>query len=46
MNMNREDILKLFPTMTFRKYQKETIEKIVEGFSSGIKCILLDAPTG
>jgi len=46
MNMNKEDVLKLFPVDKYRKYQKETIEKIVEGFSSGVKCVLLDAPTG
>ncbi len=38
--------MKLFPVEKYRKYQKETVEKIVEGFQTGIKCILLDAPTG
>jgi len=30
----------------FRKYQKETVEKIAQEMTTGIKCILLDAPTG
>ena len=44
--MDKEDVLRLFPVEKYRKYQKETIEKIVEAFSSGVKAILLDAPTG
>lgn len=40
------DVLDLFPSGTFRKHQKETITKMVELFTSGMKCILLAAPTG
>jgi len=41
-----QDVLDLFPSRTFREHQKETITKMVEAFTSGIKCILLVAPTG
>lgn len=41
-----QDVLDLFPSRTFREHQKETITKIVEAFTSEIKCILLVAPTG
>jgi len=41
-----KDALKLFPAPKFRKYQKETIVKMVEGLNSGVRCFLLDAPTG
>jgi len=27
-------------------YQKETVERIVEAFNSGKKCVVLTAPTG
>lgn len=35
-----------FPAPKFRKYQKETLKLINDAFNSGIKVILLDAPTG
>jgi len=41
-----QDVLDLFPSRTFRQHQKETITKMVEAFTSGVKCILLVAPTG
>jgi len=44
--MNKKEVLELFPSPYFRKYQKETIEKMVDAFNSGVKCILLGAPTG
>ena len=40
------DVLDLFPSPTFREHQKENITKMVEAFTSGIKCIILAAPTG
>jgi len=40
------EALNLFPAPSFRKLQKETLVKMVEAFQSGIRCILLDAPTG
>lgn len=36
----------MFPAKKYRKYQKETIEKIVDEMQTGVKCVLLDAPTG
>ena len=42
----KEEALKAFPASSFRKYQKEVIEKIAELFESGVRCILLDAPVG
>ena len=46
MNLDVEEVIKLFPMPTFRKYQKETLVKIVEEFKCGRRAILLDAPTG
>ena len=46
MSLSRKEVLKAFPSRRFRKYQKETVLKIANAFNSGIKCILLDAPTG
>ena len=46
MNLNVNEVLKLFPASNFRKYQKETVTKIVEELNTGVKAILLDAPTG
>jgi len=40
------DALKHFPSPSFRKYQKEVIQKIVKDFESGVDVILLQAPTG
>lgn len=41
-----EGILKAFPAPEYRKYQKEVLEKIADGFQSGIRAVLMDAPTG
>jgi Rad3-related DNA helicase len=46
MNLDKEHVLSLFPAKDFRKYQRETVEKIVDELNTGVKCILLDAPTG
>ena len=46
MNFDKERVLSLFPAKSFRKYQKETLEKIVDELQTGVKCILLSAPTG
>lgn len=46
MNFNRSEVIKLFPHKEFRKYQRETIEKIADEMSTGVRAILLDAPTG
>lgn len=46
MSFSIQEVLHGFPAPSFRKFQKETIIKIAEAFNSGIKCILLDAPTG
>ena len=35
-----------FPSSSLRRYQKETIERMVEAFASGKKCVILTAPTG
>jgi len=40
------DVLDLFPSRTFREYQKETLTQMVEAFASGIRCIILASPTG
>ena len=44
--LSARDVLELFPSRTFREHQKETITKMVEAFTSGVRCILLVAPTG
>lgn len=44
--IKKSEVLKAFPAPRFRKYQKGTIVRIAEAFNSGIKCVLLDAPTG
>lgn len=44
--ITENEVLKAFPANTFRKYQKETVLKIANAFNSGVKCVLLDAPTG
>jgi len=46
MSLSKQEVLKAFPSKTPRKYQLGTVLKIRDGFNSGIKCILLDAPTG
>ncbi len=45
-NLDKKEVLDMFPAKKFRKYQKETIERIVDEFNTGVKCVLLDAPTG
>ena len=44
--MKNEEVLKLFPAPSFRKYQKDAIIKINEAFNSGVRLVLLEAPTG
>lgn len=46
MNLDKNEVLKLFPAPKFRKYQRETVEKILDEFSTGVKAVLYDAPTG
>jgi len=46
MSITPEEAIKLFPAPTFRRYQKEVVKRIAEAFSSGIRCILVEAPTG
>jgi len=46
LNLDKSEVVKLFPAKDFRKYQRETIERIVDELNTGVKCILLDAPTG
>jgi len=43
---DKTELLGAFPAPSYRKYQKESIIKIAEGFNSEIRCVLLDAPTG
>ena len=40
------EVLDYFPFPTFRKYQKEILEEIVEAFNSGYRWIFLETPTG
>jgi Rad3-related DNA helicase len=44
--LDKKYVLSLFPSDKFRKYQKESIEKIADELSTGVKAVLLDAPTG
>jgi Rad3-related DNA helicase len=44
--ITEQEALAAFPAPTFRPYQKATIKKIVECLNTGVRCILLDAPTG
>jgi len=41
-----QDVLECFPSSSLRLYQKETVERMVEAFKSGKKCVILTAPTG
>lgn len=41
-----EEVLGAFPAPEFRPYQKATVLKIAEYFNSGIKIVVLEAPTG
>jgi len=45
MPTNKE-VIDLFPAPKFRKYQRNTLIKINEAFNSGVKVVLLEAPTG
>jgi len=44
--IDKTDVLKAFPAPKFRKYQRESLLKMTEAFNSGVRCILVDAPTG
>lgn len=44
--LDKETVIKNFPCPSFRKYQKEVLDEIVESVNSGYKCFLLDCPTG
>ena len=44
--VSSEEVISLFPSDKFRKYQKEVLKKINDSFNSGVRCILLEAPTG
>jgi len=46
LKVDKSMLLSLFPAPSFRKYQKEVIERISDELSTGVKCVLLDAPTG
>jgi ATP-dependent DNA helicase DinG len=41
-----DDVLRHFPTPTFRRYQKELVTAAVQAYQSGKKCVLIVAPTG
>jgi len=41
-----QEVLGSFPAPSYREYQKESLVKIAEGFNSGIRAIIIDAPTG
>lgn len=41
-----DTIDRVFPLATYRKYQKETIAKIISYWASGKKYVVLQAPTG
>lgn len=43
---SEQEVLGTFPGPAFRKYQKESLMKMTEGFNSGARAILIDAPTG
>jgi len=44
--IDKNEVLKLFPAPKFRKYQRNTIVRMVDAFNSGVKVVMLDAPTG
>ena len=44
--LTTREVLSRFPSRSLRPYQKETVERIVEAFNSGKKCVILTAPTG
>jgi len=45
-DLTSEDVLENFPSPMLRPYQKDIVARVVEGFRSGKKCIILAAPTG
>lgn len=46
MNLNIDEVLKLFPMPNFRKLQKELLVTGIANMNTGVKCIILDAATG
>ena len=48
MNMpySYKDIIASFPFPSFRRYQREVIKQVYDQFSTGIRTVLLEAPTG
>lgn len=44
--VTNEEVLEAFPAPKFRPYQESTLKAINNSFNSGIKVILLEAPTG
>jgi len=44
--LTSREVLKCFPSSSLRPFQRETIERIVEAFNSGKRCVILTAPTG
>ena len=40
------EVKRAFPAKEYRPYQYQTLSKMTEAFNSGVKCILLEAPTG
>lgn len=46
MNLSEQEVLKAFPAPSFRKYQKEAVIKITDAFNSGMRCVIIDGPTG
>jgi hypothetical protein len=44
--LTTREVLRQFPSSSLRPYQKQTIERIIQAFKSGKKCIVLTAPTG
>ena len=44
--MNDTEFNDIFPVDTPRQFQRETVEQIVEAYESGIKHIVINAPTG
>ncbi|MEM2857034.1 MAG: helicase C-terminal domain-containing protein [Candidatus Nitrosocaldaceae archaeon] len=41
-----DELKRLFPFPTYRKYQEQVLTKIAEHLSTGVRCIFLDAPVG
>ena len=44
--VTNEKVLEAFPAPKFRPYQESTLKAINSAFNSGIKVVLLEAPTG